>query len=228
MPAAGSRVPFAAPSCAVSSPIRSTPGGGCWPEKTHQETPGQSSAATARSFRAAEGIAGMRIIVVNVNTSESMTQVIGEAARRYASSGTEIVALQPFFGADAVDCAFESYLSAVAVMDRVGTCREPYDAVGLAGFGEHGRDRLQELITQPVVQSCEASAHVAMMIGRTYSVVTTLQRSVPAIEDRLGPARVAAPCASAKARRMSTHEGEREPPAAPPAGLVEGRKALPA
>ncbi len=42
-----------------------------------------------------------------------------------------------------------------------------------------------ELIEQPVVEICEASAHVAMMIGRTYSVVTTLQRSVPAIEDRL-------------------------------------------
>ena len=61
----------------------------------------------------------MRILVVNVNTSESMTEVIGEAARRHASAGTEIVALQPYFGAEAVDCNFESYLSAVAVMDRV-------------------------------------------------------------------------------------------------------------
>lgn len=30
-------------------------------------------------------------------------------------------------------------LSAVAVMDRVVTYREPYDAVMMAGFGEHGR-----------------------------------------------------------------------------------------
>src|SRR5207248_6612019 len=43
---------------------------------------------------------GMRIIVVNVNTSESMTGVIGEAARRHASAGTEIVALRPYFGAE--------------------------------------------------------------------------------------------------------------------------------
>src|SRR5689334_16812664 len=104
-------------------------------------------------------MAGMRIVVVNVNTSESMTHAISEAARRYASPGTEIAALRPFFGADAVDCAFESYLSAVAVMDRVIAYREPYDAVVLAGFGEHGRDGLQELITQPVVEICEASAH---------------------------------------------------------------------
>jgi Asp/Glu/hydantoin racemase len=50
----------------------------------------------------------MRIIVVNVNTSPSMTETIGEGA------------------------------------DRVVTFDQPYDAVVLAGFGEHGRDGLQE------------------------------------------------------------------------------------
>jgi hypothetical protein len=45
----------------------------------------------------------MKILVVNVNTSRSMTDVIGEAARRYAPPGTAVVALWPYFGAEAVD-----------------------------------------------------------------------------------------------------------------------------
>src|SRR5438874_893484 len=138
----------------------------------------------------------MRILVVNVNTSESMTESIAQAARRYASPGTETVALQPFFGAEAVDCNFESYISAVAVMDRVLAYDQPFDAVVMAGFGEHGRDGLQELIEQPVIEICEASAHMAMMIGRSYSVVTTLQRSVTPIEDRLRLSGLADRCAS--------------------------------
>jgi allantoin racemase len=116
----------------------------------------------------------MKMLVVNINTSKSMTDVIGEAARRYASPGTAVVALRPYFCAEAVACNFESYLSAVAGMDRVLAYDEAYDAVVRAGFGEHGRDGLQELIEQPVVEICEASAHVAWMIGRAYSVVTTL------------------------------------------------------
>ncbi len=156
----------------------------------------------------------MRVIVVNVNTSPTMTSSIGDAARRYASPGTEVVALQPYFGAEAVDCNFESYLSAVAVMDRVLAYDEPYDAVVLAGFGEHGRDGLQELIEQPVVEICEASAHVAMMVGRAYSVVTTLQRSVPAIEDRLRLAGLWDRCASVRASGMSTLEVDNDPQAA--------------
>lgn len=168
----------------------------------------------------------MRIIAVNVNTSRSMTRAIGESARRYASPGTEIEALQPFFGAEAVDCAFESYLSAVAVMDRVVSYSGSFDAVVLAGFGEHGRDGLQELIAQPVIEICEASAHVAMMIGRTYSVVTTLQRSVPAIEDRLALAGLDSRCASVRASGMSTLEVDSDPPAAVRAVVEEARQAV--
>src|SRR6202040_2256455 len=168
----------------------------------------------------------MRVIVVNVNTSASMTGVIGAAARRYASAGTEIVTLQPYFGAEAVDCNFESYLSAVAVMDRVVAYDQPYDAVVMAGFGEHGRDGLQELIDQPVVEICEASAHVAMMIGHAYSVVTTLRRSVPAIEDRLRLAGLWDRCASVRASGMSTLEVDADPEHAVRAIVAEARRAV--
>src|SRR5258706_107266 len=168
----------------------------------------------------------MRILVVNVNASQTMTSVIEAGARRYASAGTQIIALQPYFGAEAVDCNFESYLSAVAVMDRVLAYDGPYDAVVLAGFGEHGRDGIAELIEQPVVEICEASAHVAMMIGRAYSVVTTLQRSVPAIEDRLRLAGLWDRCASVRASGMSTLEVDNDPAAAIRAIVAEAAVAV--
>jgi len=168
----------------------------------------------------------MRILVVNVNTSRTMTEVIGEAARRYASAGTQIAALRPYFGPEAVDCSFESYLSAVAVMDRVLDYDEPYDAVVLAGFGEHGRDGIAELIEQPVVEICEASAHVAMMIGRAYSVVTTLQRSVPAIEDRLRLAGLWDRCASVRASGLSTLDVDNDPAGAVRAIVAEAAAAV--
>ncbi len=168
----------------------------------------------------------MKILVVNVNTSETMTETIAEAARRAASEGTGIVALRPRFGADSVDCAFESYLSAVAVMDAVSTYEGTYDAVVLAGFGEHGRDGVQELIAQPVLEICEASAHVAMMIGRSYSVVTTLQRSVPAIEDRLRLAGLDDRCASVRATGMSTSAVDEDPEQAVGAVVAEARRAV--
>jgi len=168
----------------------------------------------------------MRILVVNVNTSETMTESIAQAARRYASPGTETVTLQPYFGAEAVDNNFESYLAAVAVMDRVVSYDQPFDAVVMAGFGEHGRDGLQELIEQPVFEICEASAHVAMMIGRAFSVITTLQRSVPAVEDRLRLAGLADRCASIRATGLGTLDVDRDPKGSMKAIVAEARKAV--
>jgi allantoin racemase len=111
-------------------------------------------------------------------------------------------------------------------MDRVMAYREAYDAVVLAGFGEHGRDGLQELIEQPVVEICEASAHVAMLIGRAYAVVTTLQRSVPAIEDRLKLAGLWDRCAGVRASGMSTLEVDQDPSRAMRAIVDEARRAV--
>ncbi|MFE1817338.1 aspartate/glutamate racemase family protein, partial [Metapseudomonas otitidis] len=71
------------------------------------------------------------------------------------------------------------------VMDRVLNFDQPYDAVIQAGYGEHGREGLQELLDVPVVDITDAAASTAMYLGHKYSVVTTLDRTVPLIEDRL-------------------------------------------
>ena len=156
----------------------------------------------------------MRILVVNVNTTESITQTIAEQARSVASPGTEIVGLTPYFGAESVEGNFESYLAAIAVMDRVMAYDQPFDAVIQAGYGEHGREGLQELLNVPVVDITEAAASTAMFLGHAYSVVTTLDRTVPLIEDRLKLAGLYQRCASVRASGMAVLELEEHPLAA--------------
>lgn len=153
----------------------------------------------------------MRILVVNVNTTESITDAIAAQAQASASPGTEIVGLTPRFGAESIEGNFESYLAAIAVMDRVMHYDEPYDAVIRAGYGEHGREGLQELLTVPVVDITEAAASVAMLLGHRYSVVTTLDRTVPLIEDRLKLAGLDARCASVRASGLAVLELEENP-----------------
>lgn len=153
----------------------------------------------------------MRILVANVNTTQSMTDSIAAQARSIAAPGTEIVGLTPRFGADSCEGNFESYLAAIAVMDRVLSYPEPFDAVIQAGYGEHGREGLQELLDVPVVDITEAAASTAMFLGHRYSVITTLDRAVPLIEDRLKLAGLDARCASVRASGMAVLELEEEP-----------------
>ena len=168
----------------------------------------------------------MRILIVNVNTTESMTEGIGEQARKVAAEGTEIVALTPRFGAESVEGNFESYLAAVAVMDRVLSYQGPYDAVIQAGYGEHGREGLQELLDVPVVDITEAAAYVACLLGHKYSVVTTLDRTVPLIEDRLTLAGLNTRCASVRSSGLSVLQLEEDPDVAVKAIIAEAEQAV--
>jgi allantoin racemase len=153
----------------------------------------------------------MRILVVNVNTTQSMTDSIAAQARTVAAPGTEIIELTPRFGAESCEGNFDSYLAAIGVMDRVLAYPDPFDAVIQAGYGEHGREGLQELLDEPVVDITEAAASTAMFLGHKYSVITTLDRTVPLIEDRLKLAGLDARCASVRASGLGVLELEEDP-----------------
>src|SRR5688572_20004565 len=168
----------------------------------------------------------MKLLIVNVNTTTSMTETIVESARAVAASGTEVVGLTPTIGADSVEGNFESYLSAVAVMNAVVTYPGDFDAVIQAGYGEHGREGLQELVEVPVVDITEAAAHVACLLGHRYSVVTTLDRTVPLIEDRLMLAGLLTRCASVRASDLSVLQLEEDPAATVEAIVAEAVKAV--
>ncbi|STZ62469.1 aspartate/glutamate racemase family protein [Mycolicibacterium tokaiense] len=172
----------------------------------------------------------MRILVCNVNTSASMTAEIDGAARAAAAPGTQIVTRSPLFGAEAVDSAAESYLCAVGVLDLTARLLDAgsfdFDAVILAGFGEHGKDALQELLTVPVLDIAEAAVHLAHLVGRRFSVITTLAASIPAIEDRLLLAGLSAHCASVRACGLGTAAVDADPSGAVDAIVAEAQRAM--
>ena len=168
----------------------------------------------------------MRILVANVNTTVSMTEAIADSARSVASPGTEIVGITPRFGADSCEGNFESYLAAIAVMDAILAYPEPYDAVIQAGYGEHGREGLQELLEVPVVDITEAAASTAMYLGHRFSVVTTLDRTVPLIEDRLKLAGLDQRCASVRASGLGVLELESDPERAVKAIVEQSTRAV--
>lgn len=166
------------------------------------------------------------ILVVNVNTTASMTDAIAASARAAARPGTEVVALTPRVGAESCEGNFESYFAALAVMNEVVAYDGPFDAVVQAGFGEHGREGLQELLDVPVVDITEAAGHVASLLGHRYSVVTTLDRAVPLIEDRLLLAGLDRRCASVRSSGLSVLELEEDPARAVKAIVAEAQRAV--
>jgi allantoin racemase len=139
----------------------------------------------------------MRILLMNVNTTESMTETMRGAAQHVAAAGTEILATQPSWGPASVEGYYESYISAAAILDRLTTWDgPPFDALIWAGFGEHGREGAQELLDVPVITITEAAVMTACLVGHQYGIVTTLDRAVPQIVDQLRIAGLYERCAA--------------------------------
>ncbi len=125
----------------------------------------------------------MRILVVNPNTTAAMTDKAGAAARAVAAPGTEIVAVNPAQGPVSIEGYYDEAFSLPGLLEEIAKGEaEGFDGYVIACFDDTGLDAARALVRAPVVGLCEAACHMASLIAGSFSVVTTLGRTVPALE----------------------------------------------
>lgn len=79
----------------------------------------------------------MKILLVNPNTTASMTQAIAAAARAVAAPGTRVLATQPGFGPVSIESHYDEAVAAAGVAEQVRlAAADPPDATVLACFGD--------------------------------------------------------------------------------------------
>ena len=126
----------------------------------------------------------MRILLVNPNSTASMTEKAGACAVRFAAAGTEIRAVNPVDAPVSIEGYHDE---AMCLRGMLGEIRrgeaEGYQGFVIACFDDTGLGAAREVATGPVLGICEAGMHAASMLANRFSVVTTLPRSIPIIED---------------------------------------------
>jgi allantoin racemase len=142
----------------------------------------------------------MRILIVNPNTTAAMTEKIGAAARAVAASGTEIIAVNPPDGPVSIEGYYDEAFSVPGLLAEIAKG----EALGVAAhiiacFDDTGLEAARSLASAPVIGIGEAAFHLASMLGHRFSVVTTLSRSIAAIETNLTKYGLATRCAKVRA-----------------------------
>jgi allantoin racemase len=128
----------------------------------------------------------MKIFVVNPNITRSMTERIGAAARRAASPGTTIVAVNPVIGPASIEGYYDEALSVPGLIQEIIKAEiQGADAHIIACFDDTGLDAARSCAVAPVVGIGESAFHLASLISHRFSVITTLSRSIAAIETNL-------------------------------------------
>jgi allantoin racemase len=140
----------------------------------------------------------MHILVINPNTTASMTQKIGAAAQAAAASGTTIEAVNPAFGPPSIEGYYDEVFSIPGLLAKMRAAPEA-DAYVIACFDDTGLDAARCLTTAPVIGIGEAAFHMASLVAYRFSVVTTLSRSISAIEHNLAKYGFGGRCARVRA-----------------------------
>lgn len=149
----------------------------------------------------------MKILVINPNTTASMTAHIGKAARAAASPGTQVTAINPIHGPVSIEGYFDEAMSLAGLLDAIR--RNPdCDAIVIACFDDTGLDAARCLTDKPVIGIGEAAYHFASMISNKFTVVTTLARSVPALEHNLARYGLDVRCARVRSSEVAVLELE--------------------
>lgn len=122
----------------------------------------------------------MRILVINPNTTRSMTDTIAHAAAAAASAGVEVVTRQPDKGPVSIESQYDSAFCVPGMLELIMEGeREGFDGHVIACFRDPGLDAAREIARGPVIGICEAAMHAAGILGKGFSVISTLPRSVP-------------------------------------------------
>jgi allantoin racemase len=154
----------------------------------------------------------MKILVVNPNSSEIVSEVIMRSARKKARPSTELVLLTNPSGTKNIDCAFGDYMS---THSHIKACLQAVkehrpDAVVLAGFGNVGIYALKEALDIPVISISEATMAIACLLGHRFTTITMLKQFIPYQEDLVRIYGFEQKCASCRAININVEKAASE------------------
>jgi allantoin racemase len=121
----------------------------------------------------------MRILVLNANTSDIVTEKVAGAARAAASAGTEIIAVTGTFGGRVIGTRAEHAIGEHSTLALVARHAPGCDAVVIGVSYDTGLRAARELLDIPVVGMTEAGLLTACMLGGSIGVVTFGRRVLP-------------------------------------------------
>lgn len=114
----------------------------------------------------------MRILLVNPNTTEAITQRLQTAAAEVAAPGTMLVPLTAPRGVPYIATRAEAQIGGAIALEMIAENWRSADAAIIAAFGDPGLMAARELFDIPVIGMAEAAMLSACMLGRSFAIVT--------------------------------------------------------
>ena len=114
----------------------------------------------------------MRILILNPNTTESVTELMLQAGSAVASPDTELLALTAPRGFPYISNRAEAQIAGAIVLEMLAEHHHEIDAAIVAAFGDPGLFGARQLFDVPVIGISEAAMLTACLLGERFGIVT--------------------------------------------------------
>jgi len=115
----------------------------------------------------------MKIMVINPNTSESMTRHMEEVLKKIKRSDTELYVCGLEKGPFTLESSYDKALAVPHILPLVRRAnKEAYDAVVIAAFCDPGLSAAREISGIPVFGLEESTLHVAAQLGARFTILS--------------------------------------------------------
>ncbi len=151
------------------------------------------------------------IALINPNSTTSMTRKCAEAGKTVAGPGTVVTGLNPAASPASIQGYYDVAAATMPMLELI-KANQGKDAFIIACFDDTGLDAARCITDKPVIGIGEAAFHMASLISCKFSVITTLRRSVPGIENNLRSYGLDRRCARVRASEVPVLDLEKGTP----------------
>jgi len=121
----------------------------------------------------------MKILIINPNSDDGMAAAIQESAEAFAEGAFEVRTVSTPGAPRFIESHGDEIVCGPGMMEIMRENEAAHDAFVIACHSDVNIEAMRELTAKPVIGIGEASMKLASFLGRTFSVVTTHQHSVP-------------------------------------------------
>ncbi len=121
----------------------------------------------------------MKLLILNPNSDEQMSQAILSSATQFSDGDFDVDCLSIPGAPTFIDTYQDAAAALPGMVELLKKHKAEYDAFIVACHCDPNLDLMKELTDKPMVGIGEASMKIATMLGHRFSVISTDSRSVP-------------------------------------------------
>jgi len=141
----------------------------------------------------------LKILCINPNSSQEVTEGIEKICRKYSLSDTEVEVKYIKEASPGIESYHDAAISEKYLLDKFEEWKEQYDGFIVACHSDIGVDLLRELTDKPVIGIGEASMLFALPLGHKFSILSLKRKKIPQKEDLVKKYGLINRCASIRA-----------------------------